>query len=229
MAEHKVVERVTVQVAPEKLPRNSGTITTWIGTERIVRIDELNNITTIIRHDTQPHQMFIIMHDEKTVLEADLPFEMPEHLLPAFADMRIDWNFERVLKNREINGWDCQRFITISGTGPVNIRMEIWATLDTTIDTRRFHAMLGESMEVLPLFKDMVDELFRISPNFAIETTTTIEQLGMRITTVSRVQSISEQPVPEELFTLPEDYTRKTIDFSTYLSLMRSAKPNTDY
>jgi hypothetical protein len=228
LAEHKVVERVTITVSPQQTPRNSGTVTTWIGQDRVVRIDELNRVTTIIRRDTQPQQMFIVLHEEEVVLELELPVELPEHLVPAFAELKMNWNLNRLPQERTIGKWDCQRFI-ITGTGPLSVTTEIWATVDTTIDTRRFHAMLGESLKVTPIFADMADTFYSISPNFAIETVTTVEQLGLRTVTTSRVQSITEEAAPESIYQIPEDYTRKPLDFAAYLSLIRTNKPNTEY
>jgi len=227
-ADHKVVETVTVTVAPSKLPRNSGTVTTWIGEDHLVRVDELNNITTIIRRDLQPARMQILFHDRKEVLELELPLEIPEHLIPAFAELRMNWEINRRATEQTIGQWECKKF-EIDGYGAMRIDMDIWASVDTTIDTRRFHAMLGESFKATPIFTDMVEKLYSISPYFAIKTTMVVEQLGQRSVTETVVQSITEESTPENSLELPEDYVVRALDFSTYLSMVRSTRPATEY
>jgi hypothetical protein len=71
----------------------------------------------------------------------------------------------------------------------------------------------------------MGEKLESIAPNFAIRTVTTIEQLGLRTRTEAEVQSIVEDTAPAGIYDPPADYTVRTLDFSTYLSLVRQRQP----
>ena len=222
-ADKEVVEKVSLLEAPESQAGQTAEITTWIGNQRYTRIDNLNNITTIVRKDLD--KMYIVHHDEKEVVEIDLPFILPDYLEPLFEEIKIDWEINRFPDTRRIGRWNCTKVI-ISGRGALRIDLEIWVTPETGIDTRAFQAMVGESLRSSAIYREMGEMLYGLAPNFGIRTTATIQQLGLRATTVSEVQSITEKVAPAGTYEPPADYAKKPLDFSTYLSLVRERKPS---
>jgi hypothetical protein len=223
LADKQVVERVQVTNSPDDTISKTTEIITWIGEERFSRIDRLNNVTTIVRRDLS--KMYIVFHDHQDVVEIKLPFDLPAQLQPLFREVGMSWTLNRLPDRKKIGQWDCTK-VLIKGRGALTIDLELWVTPDTGIDTRAFHAMVGESLQASKIYRDMGEKLYGISPNFSIRTITTVEQLGMRVTTVSDVQSIEEKTAPAGTYDPPADYTVKPLDYSTYLSLVRERQPS---
>ena len=222
-ADKHVVERIRVLEAPDGAETATARIETWIGNQRYARADELNGITTIVRSDL--NKMYIVMHDQKEVLEVDLPFVLPDYLQPLFDEIEMSWELNRLPEQQRIGKWDCTK-VLLSGRGTINVDIELWVTDKSGVDTRTFHTMVGDGLKASALYREMGEKLNSIAPNFAIKTITTIEQLGLRTRTEAQVESIVEDTAPAGTYDPPEDYTIRTMDFSTYLSLVRQRQPS---
>ena len=220
-ADRNVVEEVTVE-GNGKTTR--GNVILWIGQQKFARIDQVNKVTTIVRHDL--NKMYILFPEKKEAIEFDLPFEMPDYLKPLFEDVKMSWDVNRQLTTKkDIGKWKgCSR-VLVRGRGALNIDMELWVNRDTGVDTRAFHTMVGESLKVSPIYREMGDKLYSLSPYFAIRSTSTVEQLGITFKTVSEVKKIDIRDAPEGIYDVPEGFKRSKMDFSSYLSLIRERQP----
>lgn len=222
LADKHVVESIRVVEAPDGSGLTTGRIETWIGMQRYTRVDGLNGITTIVRRDLD--KMYVVIHENREVIEIDLPFVLPDYLQPLFDEVTMHWELNRLPEQRRIGQWDCTK-VLVSGRGTINVDVELWVADKTGIDTRTFQTMVGDALSASALYREMGEKLNSIAPNFAIRTVTTIEQLGLRTSTEAEVQSIVEDTAPAGIYDPPEDYTIRTLDFSTYLSLVRQRQP----
>ena len=221
-ADKHVVERIRVLEAPDGAETATARIETWIGNQRYARADTLNGITTIVRGDL--NKMYIVMHEPKEVLEIDLPFVLPDYLQPLFDEVAMNWELNRLPEQQRIGSWNCTK-VLLSGRGTINVDIELWVTDKSGIDTSTFHTMVGDALKASALYREMGEKLNSIAPNFAIKTITTVEQFGLKTRTEAEVQSIVEDTAPAGTYDPPEDYTIRTLDFSTYLSLVRQRQP----
>jgi hypothetical protein len=221
LADRNVIEEVTVEGNGQT---TRGNVILWIGEQKFARIDQVNKVTTIIRHDL--NKMYMLFPEKKEAIEFDLPFTLPDYLQPLFEDVEMAWDVNRQLTNKkDIGKWKgCSR-VLVRGRGALNVDMELWVSRNTGVDTRAFHTMVGESLKVSPIYREMGDKLYSLSPYFAIRTTSTVEQMGITFKTVSEVKRIEIKDAPEGTYQVPEGYKLNKMDFSSYLSLIRERQP----
>jgi len=223
-ADKHIVEEVTLQAPPGEEGGRTALVETWLGEDRFARIDRLNNITTLIRRDMG--KMFLVQHDLETVIEVELPFTLPEHLRDLFSEIQMSWRLNRLTETRVIGSWNCQR-VTLQGRGAVSVDVEMWVTPETEVDTAAFRNLIGEAVASSPLYRDMAQQLADLGTAFSIRTVTTVSQMGLSATTVAEVASIADEPAPRGTYDPPDDYQLRTLDFGTYLSLVRRQHPPT--
>lgn len=221
LADRNIVEEVTVE---GNGTQTKGNVILWVGQQKFARIDQLNKVTTIIRHDL--NKMYMLFPNRKEAVEIELPFTLPEYLEPLFSEVKMNWDINRQPDNKKTIGkWkDCSR-VLIRGRGILNIDMELWVSRDTGVDTRAFHSMVSESLQASPLYREMGEKLYSLSPYFSIRTTSTVEQMGISYKTTAEVKKIEIKDAPPGVYDIPEGYQLKKLDFASYLSLIRERQP----
>lgn len=218
LADKHIVEEVTLRASQPGQEDRSATIETWLATGRFARIDNLNNITTIVRSDT--NKMYLVLHDSKTVVETDLPFTLPDELETLFEEVKMTWILNNTNERKQIGRWQARK-VELQGRGVISIDIEMWVNNETGVDTRSFHSMVGEALRASPLYRDLAIQLDSLGSAFSIATTTTVIQMGITTTTESAVKSIDDEQPATGIYAPPDDYKKETLNFSSYLALVR--------
>lgn len=227
LADKHVVEEIKLISSASgegaELEQSTSTVETWIGKDRYARVDGLNKTTTIVRRDLK--KMYIVQHEFRQVIEIELPFTLPDYLRPLFAEVRMDWQLNRLTEKKRINNWNCTR-VMLRGRGVLSIDVEMWVSPETGIDTRAFSSMVSKSLAATPMYHDLGAQMASLSPNFSIRTVTTVSQMGLSATTESTVSSITDEQAPGGIYDPPAGYKIEPLNFSTYLSMVRYRQPS---
>jgi hypothetical protein len=219
LADKHVVEKVTRRTSPEGEALGAPVkVETWFTSDAVARIDELNGITTIVRKDLK--KLYIVLHSQQEVLEINRPFLMPEHLSPLFKEVKMTWGLVSQRESRLIGKWMCKK-VELFGRGIISVDIEMWVTPESGVDVAALYIMLNDAFQLSPVYKDLGIQLFSLDPDFRILTTATINRKGITTTTVSEVESISDEPSPRGVYDPPKAYKKRALSFSTYLSLVR--------
>jgi hypothetical protein len=212
LADKHIVEEVTLESG------KTAEVQVWLGARRSARLDTLSNITTIVRRDLK--KLFVVMNAEKQVIEVDLPVALPADLAGMFSELKMNWQTSTVGENRKINDWDCRK-VMIRGRGTVSVDIEMWVTETAGFDTKAFYLDLGDSLQLSPLFSGLGESLVGLGGAFSVEASISVNKLGVRSSSVTRVKSISNEPPLPDAYEPPKDYQRLKLDFSTFLTLLR--------
>ena len=191
---------------------------TWLGIGKLSRTDPISGTTTIVRSDIG--KVYVVLHDAKQVVEADLPLGVPLSLEGLFGEVRMRWRLSRVAERRTIGAWNCRK-VVVRGRGTVSIDIEMWVTEDTEVEAGELYAQIGRALTLSPLFEGLGSALGDLEGALAVEYSTTVNRLGVRSSSTSKIKSIGIEPPVPSPYEPPKDYERVPLDFSAYLGLVR--------
>ena len=211
-ADQHIVEEVTADGG------DAVEVHTWLGVGRLSRTDPIKQITTIVRSDIG--KIYIVRHKDKQVVVADLPLVVPRSLEGLFNEVRMRWRLTRVGEEREIGNWSCRK-VVVRGRGSVSIDIEMWVTEETEVEAGEYYARLGRAMALSPLYEGLAGALADLEGALAVECSTTVNRLGVRTSSTSRIKSIAIEPPVPSPYEPPEGYELIPLDFSHYLGLVR--------
>lgn len=223
VADKHIVEEVTIR-SPASSSGGAGTerkadVETWFSATRFARIDNLGNISHIVRRDLG--KMYIVLHSEELVVEIDLPFTLHEQLRPLFNEVRMEWKTEKSNELQTAYNLVCRK-AKASGNGTISVLIEMWLSPETGVDARSFNSFLGEALKPYPLFRGLAPELAGLGTSISLRTIITTTRMGLSTVRESEVKSITDEPARIQLYDPPDDYRKEPLNFKTYLALVRS-------
>lgn len=219
LADKHIVEKVSVQSDPGSEKVGSPVrIETWLGTDRISRIDNLRGFTTIVRRDI--NKMYIIRHSAKEAVEIDIPFEMPADYSSLFGEVKMTWGVITRSESRDIGKWRCKK-VELHGRGTIKVDMQMWVTPESGVDVGTLYTLLEEALELSPFFRDLGIQFLGLHPDFSVHSITTVDRKGISSTVVAEVESIVDEPAPRGTYDIPKDFKTRQFNFSSYLTIVR--------
>ncbi|EXJ15549.1 DUF4412 domain-containing protein [Imhoffiella purpurea] len=161
--------------------------------------------------------MTFVNDTAKQYYQIDLKSMMEGMSQPGMEQMRAMMEQTRIKvektgETRKIGDWDCTKY-EVTKTGMMEIQQEIWATTDVDIDLDRYTEMMSMSgpdglLGDSEAAKSMRAEMEKIE-GYPILTKTKMQMMGSNMESESEVTVIRKESVPESMFEIPSDYTKK--------------------
>jgi len=197
-------------------PAIEQTSETWIGGNKFTTVRKDNSIIV----DLDKNLIIQISHKQRTFLEMAIPVEMskyfPEQMAAMIEQMMnsVKISVKASGKSKTINNWECQGYdvtINMEMMGmPVNINMNIWASTKVPFDWKKVNEkMTSQIMKIsMRLSDEAIEEMKKIQ-GYAISIESTVNLMKSEIKSVTQVIEISNKSPRENIYSIPETYTKK--------------------
>jgi hypothetical protein len=206
----------------KKVPASEMIVDGWLGdTLAFMSMD-----TSAILFNANNKKLYMINHPKKNyaVMElgnmeammksmgADMEPEQYEMMKGMMEKMMgsLKFQVENTGEEKEINGYDCQKYnMTMTMMGQ-QIENEIWATTEVDFDPSLYFQMTMSTMASFPGIDEAMTELKKIE-GFPVLTITTGNMMGAQMKTRSELVSIEKKDAPVGTYNLPKGYTEVSL------------------
>ena len=178
----------------------------WM-TKGLMCMEETSKGSRII-YKADTNSIIIIDFDKKTYSEFTAEdFKKMTNMLMAIMGQQggvLDVTLQKTGRTKKIGSWDCYE-VTLTQQEGMKLKIEMWLTVDIQYDRTQYE----EYQKILSsafLSQKVLDEWKKLE-GFPIQTKTQMNFGQMQIETVSEVTSISYDPAPQDVFTIPAGFT----------------------
>lgn len=189
---------------------------TWINKNKFATI--LKDTSIIV--DLEKNTIIQMNHKKKVFLEMTIPIELSKYFPENVATMmemmikstQISVNSSG--KSKTINNWECQGYevmIQMDLMGmPIHIEMIIWACTEVPFDWKMVNEkMTSQILKMgMKLTDDALEKIQKIQ-GYAISIESSINMLKSEIKSVTQVIEISNKSPKDNIYTIPQGYTKK--------------------
>jgi hypothetical protein len=196
-------------VMGQSQPAKDETIEQWIGDDKFAHISqEMNSIV-----DMKKNVMFLISHQDKSYVEAQLPLDfsklLPKEMAQMAQMMKMTMTVTPNGQTKQIGQWKCSGYDATMQMAMMTMKMTIWASTDVPIDMEKFSKVYGNVMKAQMRLDDAsMQEMMKIK-GYWIATETTGEVMGAKMRSTTEVIEISKKSPAASVYTVPAGYTKK--------------------
>jgi len=178
----------------------------------------INDVFYVINH-TQKNYYYVLTGRGKDKMDLRLPLQGIASIKGGSFEKPSVMAYPTTQRNR-ISQWECEEF-QLKYPNNYGVTTTVWTTKTPTPMTRRLKFLWYTAFGTVNLPTDVrmvINQLLRDLNGTPIRFVSTIEQEGMKVSTVSTVKEIKYRKLPEEnFFGVPSDYelVAKNIDIPT--------------
>lgn len=183
-------------------------IETWIGKNRLAKHGQGRSLIVLLDKKI----IYTIDHVQKTYVEMTIPVDIyqyfPEPLEQLMGQVAVS-----VIPTDEFQKFEkreCRVYEVDIESLMISMKMRVWATLDVPFDRKTYlEEMFPELAKVTHLLTNSaVAELLKIE-GFHYRTEIALGFMGASMESIHEVVEMSRKPVPDNIYALPRDYTKK--------------------
>lgn len=182
----------------------------WLGDDKFVSITP--NFTIIM--DMKKNMLFWVNNENKTYVEAELPFDFADIIDPQMAQMAAQMMKMTVTaapngQTKTIGQWKCTGYDVSLNMMMMPMKMTVWASTDVPFDVEKFMKMQTNILKATMRLDDAaVQEMMKVK-GYWIATEINAEIMGAKMHTTSEVIEIIKKNPPASVYTVPAGYTKK--------------------
>jgi hypothetical protein len=183
-------------------------IETWIGKNRLAKHGQGRSLIILLDRKI----IYFVDHVQKTYVEMTVPVDIhqyfPEPLEQLMGQVTVSVTptdeFQKFEKR------ECRVYEVVIESLMISMKMRVWATLDVPFDRKIYlEEMFPELAKVTHLLTDnTVAELLKIE-GFHYRTEIVLNFMGASMESTQEVVEMSRKSVPDNIYTLPRDYTKR--------------------
>ncbi|MGB7295601.1 MAG: DUF4412 domain-containing protein [Candidatus Aminicenantales bacterium] len=197
-------------VMGQNQPAKDETIEQWIGDDKFAHIGaEMSSVV-----DLKKNMMYLITHQDKSYVEAELPLDfmklMPKEMAQMMGGMmKMTVTVTPNGQTKTIGQWKCSGYDVSIQMMMMPIKMAVWASTDVPIDMEKFSKIYGNVIKAqLRLDDAAMEEMMKIK-GYWIATETTAEMMGAKMRSTTEVIEMSKKNPPAGVYAVPPGYTKK--------------------
>lgn len=233
----KIMERTEAhEMMGRKNPERVEIKERWLGKDKFF-VQFSKELSVIV--DYEKEKMYLIAHKPRHYYELSTNIEktnLQEYLSPEIAkgissakitDFKVNLNGQtKKVSNWNCYGTDIEFFIMIPALNMMaKYKMKIWMTRDIPFDYKKYRA-IDEFFDryilrMVNIDEDSKKEMEKLEKfdGFQIATEATVSMFGSEIKIVSQCLEVVEKPPPPDIYSVPRDYTKKTLNFTLGLQM----------
>lgn len=183
-------------------------IETWIGKYKLAVHGQRRSLIILLDRKI----IYFVDHMQKTYVEMTIPVDIqkyfPESLKQLMGQVTVSVTptdeFQKFEKR------ECRVYEVDIESLMISMKMRVWATLDVSFDRKIYlEEMFPELAKVTHLLTDSaVAELLKIE-GFHYRTEIVLNFMGASMESIQEVVEMARKSVPDNIYTLPRDYTKK--------------------
>jgi len=190
-------------------PARTSTQKMWFSDDRI-RVDHGDEGSySVIRRDQG--KVYIIDAKKKTYAEMTL------EQMKAMAEMGMAMmgnkdgaapkvELTRTAETAKIGEWTATKAILTVAAGPMQTEMTLWVSKDIALDMKAW-ADVAQSMGMRGMMGDMAEKMATLE-GYPVKQDSTVNMMGMKITSSSELKVFKPGPVEASLFEVPAGFTK---------------------
>ncbi len=187
----------------------------WIGENRIYAGSEKQSALM----DLGNKVMYILNHAEKSYIKMPLDFASGQTSDAEFKPkteingQSLKLSVQAMDETKEINGWNCRKYLQTMETMMGPAKSELWATTDIPFDYEPMLKLSATMLSQQPGLQDSQDDIFaELSKikGITVESITTMTVMGNEIKTKTTLQEFKQAEPPAGIYELPAGYSEKT-------------------
>jgi hypothetical protein len=117
----------------------------------------------------------------------------------------LDVTLQKTGRTKKIGSWDCYE-VTLTQQEGMNLKVEMWLTIDIQYDRTQYEEYQKIFSSAF-LSQEVLDEWKKLE-GFPVQTKTQMNFGQMKIETTAEVTSVSYDPAPQDVFTVPAGFTK---------------------
>ena len=183
-------------------------IETWIGKNKLAKHGQGRSLIVLLDKKI----IYTIDHVQKSYVEMSIPVDIQKYFPEPLEQLMGQVNVavtptEEILK---IDKRECKVYEVDIESFMISMKMKVWATLDVPFDEKTYmEGMFPELAKVTHLLTESaVAELLKIV-GFHFRTEMTLNFMGAEMESIQEVVEMDRKSVPDNIYTLPSDYTKK--------------------
>ncbi len=190
-------------------PAKDETIEQWIGDDQFAYIgSEMSSVV-----DMKKNVMYLINHQDKSYVEAQLPLDFSKLLPAEMAQMAQMMKMTVTVtpngQTKTIGQWKCTGYDASIQMMMMPMKMAVWASTDVPIDMEKFSKIYGNILKAQMRLDDAaMQEILKIK-GFWIAMEMTGEMMGAKIRSTTEVVEISKRSPDASVYKVPAGYTKK--------------------
>jgi len=191
-------------------PAKDQTVEQWIGDDKFAYIGE--NMSSIV--DLKKNMMYIVTHNDKSYVEAELPLDymklVPKEMAAMMGSMmKMTVTVSPNGQTKTIGQWKCSGYDVSIQMMNMPIKMAVWASTDVPVDMDKFSSLYGNVLKAqLRLDDAAMKEMMKVK-GFWIATEITAEVMGAKARSTTEVIEMSKKNPPAGVYSVPADYTKR--------------------
>lgn len=183
-------------------------IETWIGKNKLAKHGQGRSLIVLLDRKI----IYFVDHVQKTYVEMTVPVDIPQYF-PEPLEQLMGHVDVAVTETGEIQNFEkreCRVYEVDIESFMISMKMRVWATFDVPFDGKFYlEKMFPELAKVTFLLTDQaVAELLKIE-GFHFRSEMTLNFAGAEMESVQEVVEMARRPVPDNIYALPRDYTKK--------------------
>ena len=197
-------------VMGQNQPAKDETIEQWIGDDKFAHIG--TDMSSIV--DLKKNMMYIITHQDKSYVEAELPLDFTKLLPKEMAQMmggmmKMTVTVTPNNQTKTVGQWKCSGYDVSIQMMMMPIKMAVWASTDVPIDMSKFSDIYGNVIKAQLRLDDAAMEEMKKIKGYWIATETTAEMMGAKMRSTTEVVEMTKKNPPAGVYSVPEGYTKK--------------------
>ncbi len=180
----------------------------WIGKNRLAKHGQGRSLIVLLDKKI----IYFVDHVQKTYVEMTVPVDIHKYF-PEPLEKLMEQVTVSVTQTDEFQKFEkreCRVYEVDIESLMISMKMRVWATLDVPFDRKTYlEEIFPELAKVTHLLTDRaVAELLKIE-GFHYRTEIALNFMGASMESIQEVVEMSRKSVPDNIYTLPRDYTKK--------------------
>lgn len=190
----------------------------WVGDNKMAVLGTEQSIIL----DLNDNLMYMIMHQDKSYVEMNLPLDLSQYFPPQIQQMmsNVTVTVNSTGEDARISEWDCKGYDVTIDIMMMTIKQKVWTSTDVDFDWKDYsERMLPQVTQAMfRLGGDSIKEFEKIE-GFQIKTEVTMDMMGTEMKSWTEVVEITKKSAPTGTYSVPEGYTKK--DKFTLMDMQR--------
>lgn len=196
-------------VMGQNQPAKDETIEQWIGDDQFAMISsEMNSIV-----DLKKNVMYLINHQDKSYVEAQLPLDFSKLLPAEMAQMAQMMKMTVTVtpngQTKTIGQWKCTGYDASIQMMMMPMKMTIWASTDVPIDMEKFSKIYGNVLKAQMRLDDAAMQEIQKIKGYWIATEMSGDIMGAKMRSTTEVIEITKKSPDPSVYKVPAGYTKK--------------------
>ena len=204
----QVVHRHAFSLLDKTYEDEEEEIETWIGRNRMAVHGKSQSLLLLLDREV----LYVLDHNRKTYVQMPIPIDLeefyPAQLLQLMQTVTV--NLSVADESVELDRRTCHVFQVEIESLMMSMRIKVWGTVDVPFDWKVYkERMYPELAKVLFKLPEEAAREFSEIAGFPYRSESVFSFMGVEVRSEMAVVSMDRKAVPDNVYSLPENYTQK--------------------